>query len=84
MVVLEDWISDHDYTERRGTQDFKIGHRVLDEQPGSAPSESVCRPKRTRAAAAVSGATAPLTLASSRFKAYGTHNRARFLPTPPQ
>jgi hypothetical protein len=35
-----------------------------------------------RAAAAVSSMMAALTLACSWFKAYGTWNRVRFLPTP--
>jgi hypothetical protein len=78
MAALEDWIHGHDYMGRRGTQDFKIGHRILDGWPGSALSELVCQPKRTRAVAVVSGTTAVLALVSPLFKAYGTTNWARF------
>jgi hypothetical protein len=50
----------------------------LDGWPGSTPGESVCRPKRMRAAVGDSNATAALTLVSPQFKVDGTRNRARF------
>jgi hypothetical protein len=74
MVALEDWIYDHDYYARRGTQDFKIGRRILDGRPRSAHGELVCWPKRTRVAVVVFCMMVALTPASHQFKAYGTQN----------